>query len=96
MTLEQLKKTNAQAVEAWIKDNMGGDAERGWASVQPYKGKLYLVWDNGCYLEAFIWTRTAWRDLNKELNVLNDLDCAFPRWYQAAGREYNRYCKLNP
>ena len=76
MTLADLKHTNPQVVENWLKDNMGGPNEEHGnfdsCSVQASNGELFLVWNNGCYMEAFIWSGTEWNDLNKEFLDLED------------------------
>lgn len=64
MTLNQLKKVDSGAALKWEADGfLTAEQVRRTLRFYQVKGKLYAVWNNGCFYEAFRYGPKGWVSL---------------------------------
>jgi hypothetical protein len=87
MTLNQLRKLNPEAARMW-EVNVGHTPltdEQHFRTFRAYvvNGRLYAVWNNGCFYEPFYWRHGRWVSATEKN----------PRGYGRVAQYYKQACK---
>jgi hypothetical protein len=71
MKLAELQTKNVEAHDEWVITSPSNTNQDRTTRFFELDGRLYAVWDNGCYFEILIWRSFKWlmvEELSPDLN----------------------------